>query len=317
MLLDNIPKNYFNKYDLIFLGEYHEAKRVEKTEEKFIQLFKKDHTKILLEKRYDFNLLYQDFFIKRDTSEFTGYYIKEDRDFARFIYQNRVSVKAVDVLRVNNLFHDPILNIFDSKRTSPEKRQAVDAFIHAGDLNFSGGRSMKDNSYSLLEKWDSVKIAQKLILGADSTLAEEYFEALRAAFLAADDKTTNTDHASVYRERFMLDMIKKEFVKDTTVQLISINGQFHVFLKDTPKWIKNNEYEPLAKLAKTTFTDKNICSIYLMNRTIDRVFNKLFPKELEYILRNTLNGVTYLIDPDFKDSPIKKLKENFTYIMVY
>lgn len=318
MFLDSIPKNYFNKYDVIFLGEYHEAKQVEKTQEKFIQLFKTDYTKVLLEKRYDFNFLYQDFFIKRDTSEFSGYYIKEDRDFARFIYQNRISVKAIDILRVNDLFHDPVLKIFDSKRTSLERQQAVDAFIHSGGLNFSGGRrSIKDNSYFFLEKWDSVKTVQKIILGIDSTFVEGYFEALRAALLTSDDKTTKTKFASIYRERFMLSMIEQELKKDTTTQLISINGLAHVFLNDKDKWVKSKTYEPLAKLTKEKFPNKKICSIYLFNWSTDKIFNKLYPKELSYILQNTELGKTYLIDPDFEGSPIKKLKENFTYVLVY
>jgi hypothetical protein len=318
MALDGMPKNHFEKYDIIFLGEYHETKGVEETEEKFIRLFKTDHTKILLEKRYDFNLLYKDFFIKRDTSEFIGYYSKPDRNFARFIYQHQLSVRAIDILRVNNLVHDPIFNIFDSKRTSQEKQQAVDSFIHSGDLNFSGGRrSMKDNSYSLLEKWDSVKPIQKIILGADSTFVEGYFEALRAALLASDDKTTNIKYASVYRENFMLSMIEQEFAKDTSVQLISINGQSHIFLGKKDKWVKSDTYEPLAKLVKERFPNKKVCSVYLLSRRLDMLFNKAYPKELEYILKNTSNGITYLIDPDFKDSPIKKLKENFTYIIVY
>ena len=221
MLLDTIPKNYFSKFNLIFLGEYHEAKRVEKTEEKFIQLFKTDRTKVLLEKRYDFNFLYEDFFVKRDTSDFIGYYNKPDRDFARFIYQNRIRVKAIDVLRLNNLVHDPIFNIFDSKRTSLENQRTVDSFIHSGDLYFHGDKkSMKQNSSDLLKKWDSIKTAQKVILGRDSSFVDDYFEALRAALLSADDKTTNTDHASVYREKFMLSMIQKEFVKDIAIESI-------------------------------------------------------------------------------------------------
>lgn len=316
--LDSIPTNYFNKYDVIFLGEVHQAKGVVACEEKFIRLFKRNHAQVLLEKRYDFNFIYEDFFIKRDTARFVDYYIQQDRDFARFIYKQNLSVKAIDILQLNDLFHDPIFSILDSKRTSPEKKQAVDAFIHSGDLNFSGSRrSLKDNSYSLLRKWDSVKIVQKLILGNDSTFVEGYFEALRAALSVANDKTTKTSFASIYREQFMLSMIEQELEKDTAVQLISINGLAHIFLNDKDKWVKSRTYEPLAKLTKEKFPNRKICSIYLFNWSTDKNLNKLYPKELSYIVQNTEFGKTYLIDPDFEGSPIKKLKENFTYIILY
>lgn len=318
MPLDSISKDHFQKYDVIFLGEEHQANRVGETEQKFIKLFKTNRTKILIERRYDFNFLYEDFFVKKDTSRFVDYTSQQDRNFARFIYNQSLTIKAIDVLHVNDLYHDPIFEIFDRKRTSPEKQQAVDAFIHSRDLNFTGGRrSMKDNSYSLLERWDSVRTIQKIILGADSTFIEGYFEALRAALLAEDDKTSKTKHASIYREKFMLRMIDQEMSKDSTAQIISINGQFHTFLGKKDKWVKSDTYEPLAKLVKERFPGRTVCSVYLLNRRLDMLFNKSYPKELEYILENTSNGITYLIDPDFKDSPIRKLKENFTYIIVY
>lgn len=318
MNLNTIASDYFKDYDLIFLGEDHKAKGAEEIEEKFIQLFKTGNTKILLEKRYDFYFLYKDFFIKRDTSEFVNYYNPNDRNFARFIYYQKLPLKAIDVLRDNDIYHDPIFRIFDSKRTSPEKQREIDSFIYSKDISFSGNRkSVKKNSYLLLEKWDSVKMIQKKILGPDSTLVEEYFEALRAALLASDDRTTNTKDASAFREKFMLSMVQKELAKDSTLQLISINGQFHIFLSEKDKWVKSNTYEPLAKLAKERLPDKKICSIYLFNWSTDKTFNKLYPKELEYILENTKYGETYLIDPDYEGSPLKKLKENFTYILVY
>ena len=60
-----------------------------------------------------------------------------------------------------------------------------------------------------------------------------------------------------------------------------------------------------------------MCAIYLLNIKNDNYFYKAYPKEIEYIYKNTKINKYYIINLDYKDSPFKNLIGKYTHIVVY
>ena len=114
------------------------------------------------------------------------------------------------------------------------------------------------------------------------------------------------------REMFMYNSINC-FLKNGDV-FISLNGGFHIPIKEQKEWLGNIGFESLAYLTKK-YSKRKVCSIYLMNTSFDMTDSNYFLKAKKFLTDNLEHGKTYLLRLDDPDCPFLDLKENFTFLL--
>lgn len=320
MYLDSIPANYFDKYDIIFIGEQHKAYLNEVIEIKLISKIKDQKTRICFEASFDVNIPIEKTFNKTDTANYNvslfNNYGREPILF-KYFYNNLLMPRAIDIFNVNSFSKKEIFNLYTKKEMPMEIKNDINQFMKIGPVKFPFTYKNTGKYIKFIDNFKQNKKIHANYLGKDSITAIEYFEALDATLYAENDMSKDAPVESTFREEFMFKMLRKEIDKDLESKIISINGHIHIILDNKSSWIRNPKYLNIASLTKTQYPNKTIGSIYLLNDAVDIYFRKEYPEEYRYISDHTLMNNKYIIEINESNTPFKNLVGKYTHIVVY
>lgn len=314
--LDSIKSDYFNGYDVVFIGEKHNVYNKSEIEIKLLNLILKDSFSICLEQDFTFNIPNQIVYLKQDTSFYTLRTKNFEEKLYRYFYNKKVPIRAIDVIWPESVLKIEILKLYESKIQDSIVKSDMKFFKGIGKMKFPLIYKNSEKYGSFLDSVKKHRLSHEMVLGADTSMAFDFFDALeKGLYTFHDHSAPHSQMASVYRENFMLKMISREINKHQKV--ISINGYFHISMEGKEMHVKNSNWTPLATLVKNNYSDKKICSIIFLQPENDWFFKKYYPKELEYISDSTKLNKTYIINIDYPNSPFKNLIGKYTHIVVF
>lgn len=318
--LDSISSGYFDNYDIIFMGEQHKVSGNEQIEIKLLSNIANSQTSVCLEAGFDLNIPIEKTFSKIDTINYNIFlfsnYGREDA-LISYLYRKKIKLRAIDVFNSENFSKQEILKIYYSK---PIPTNIIDDLMYLnniGALCFPNRYRNMGLYMKFMDRFNKQRQEHADLLGKDSTAVMEYFECLDAMLHTENDFGKDGPAITNYRESFMFKMLKKEIDNPRNSKVITINGNLHIRLDNTSKWIKDRNFINLASRVKAAYPNKRIASIYLLNSAQDRFFYKEYPDEFNYIADHTLMNKRYIIEINERNLPFKNLTGKYTHIVVY
>jgi hypothetical protein len=317
---DSISKEYFNRYEIIFIGEQHKILSTESIEIKLLSLIKDQKTKVCLELPFDVNIPIEITYSGTDTVNYNlSIFIKDGKDpyLFKFLFNNKLFPTAIDVLQKKYFYKKAILDIYNSKTLPNDIKKDIDNFASLGDIVFPNELKNMSGYMHFMTDFCKKRTTHAVLLEEDSSKVIGYFDALDAMLFTESNYGKDGPLMTNYREEFMFKMLKKEIDNMNNNKVIAINGNAHIHLDNKSKWIKDKSFISLGARVKTAYPEKNIASIYLMYRDKDLYFKKSYPEEYKFIMKQTQSGKEYLIEINDSNIPFKNLIGKYTHIVVY
>ena len=234
-----------------------------------------------------------------------------------YLYQKKLRVRAIDVFNSENFSKQEVLKLYYSKSVPSSIMDDLIYLNNIGELRFPNRYQNMGRYMKFMDRFNKHKQEHAELLGKDSTAVMEYFECLDAMLYTENDFGKDGPAITNYREGFMFKMLKKEIDNPKNSKIIVINGNLHIRLDNSSKWIKDKNFINLASRVKTAYPNRRIASVYLLNSAQDRFFHKEYPEEFNYIVDHTLMNKSYIIEIDEKNIPLKNLVGKYTHIVVY
>lgn len=312
--------NKFLNHDYYFLGEKHETSKIDSIRFVLIDLLIKRKTIdfIFLEEGVNSYLDFENFSnypkSKRCCQEFIwdmSYYKMVLNGINKFNLSNKkISVIPIDVF--HSLYQYRGYDITRIIKSKNEYNQVV-----YRDVKKLNSLSKKNREKYFKQFVDSFEIHKRIYynyLGKDYKKVQKIVDAFNINYNTIRTNPDNIVNES--RENFMFQNILSEI--DSSKVFISLNGAAHISLESLDGPVSQIKgWESLAYKFFINYPNKNVCSIYIMNRNEDNIAEYYFKDEKNKILEIIPDGDIALIDLRADNSPFCKMGQMFSYVFVY
>ncbi len=315
-----------HKYDYFFFGETHKTRGLGENYLKLFKILNNDINTIFIEYPCSYYNFINDYFYKQiiDTLSYSFNRFANDFQLAilsRGLYINnsnkllinRKKIIPIDLDELTSIEPNDILQYYNTKDISEELLNDLELLKKR---NTTKKRKQKEKQYQdFFQVFKNHKTIHIQNIGILNYNKINMF--LSGLSISLKSKKDVSWFKSQERENFMFENIVNEIKQNDSIKFISYNGHFHIPLNIPEEWVGVKNWESLAYKIKVAYPQKKVCSIYLMNRTNDKLSDQYFSTEKKLIIDNTRADETYLIRLDGEGTPFKELSQKFQYIVVW